>query len=44
LRERPDPEPPRRSLHLSRTLDGRRELAASLDPEGGELLEHAPRR
>jgi hypothetical protein len=43
LRERPDPEPPRRSLHLSRTLDGRRELAASLDPEGGELLERALR-
>ena len=38
----PDPEPAvRRRLHLSRTLDGRRELSGSFDPEAGLLAETA---
>lgn len=39
----PGPELPERSLHLSRTMDGRRELSGSLDPEGGALAERALR-
>jgi Domain of unknown function (DUF222) len=40
-----DPEPvlPERSLHLSRILDGRRELAGSFDPEGGAVIATALR-
>ena len=40
-----DPEPvlPERSLHLSRILDGRRELSGSFDPEGGEVIATALR-
>jgi hypothetical protein len=34
---------PERSLHVSRTLDGRRELSGSLDPEAGALAECALR-
>jgi hypothetical protein len=43
--EHPDDEPklPERTLHLSRTLDGRRELSGSLDPEAGALVECALR-
>jgi hypothetical protein len=35
-----DPEPvlPERALHLSRILDGRRELSGSFDPEGGAII------
>jgi len=40
-----DPEPvlPERSLHLSRILDGRRELSGSFDPEGGDVIATALR-
>jgi Domain of unknown function (DUF222) len=40
-----DPEPvlPERWLHLSRILDGRRELSGSLDPEGGAVIATAVR-
>ena len=40
-----DPEPavPERSLHLSRTLDGRHELAGSFDPESGAVIATALR-
>jgi hypothetical protein len=40
-----DPEPvlPERSLHLSRILDGRRELSGSFDPEGGSVIATALR-
>lgn len=45
LHDPTDPEPrrPQRRLHLSNTLNGRRELSASLDPEAGELAEAALR-
>ncbi|MBW3549069.1 MAG: 13E12 repeat family protein, partial [Actinobacteria bacterium] len=36
--EGPEPDQRRRSAHASRTLDGRVELDASLDPEGGEVV------
>jgi len=36
--DRKDPEPPRRSLHHSPTLDGRFETKASFDAEGGAVL------
>ena len=36
-----DDAAPRRSLRLSRTLDGRRELSGSFDAEGGAVLEAA---
>jgi hypothetical protein len=39
----PEPRPPERRLHLSRTMDGRRELSGSLDPEAGALAELALR-
>ncbi|HMG42220.1 MAG TPA: DUF222 domain-containing protein [Acidimicrobiales bacterium] len=40
-----DPEParPERRLHLSRTMDGRRELSGSLDAEAGAIAETALR-
>ena len=40
-----DPEPvlPERSLHLSRILDGRRELSGSFDSEGGAVIATALR-
>jgi hypothetical protein len=38
-----DPTPPERSLHLSRILDGRRELSGSFDPEGGAVIATALR-
>jgi hypothetical protein len=38
-----DETPPHRSLHLSRTLDGRRETRGSFDPEGGSVVETALR-
>ncbi|HMG43641.1 MAG TPA: DUF222 domain-containing protein, partial [Acidimicrobiales bacterium] len=40
-----DPEParPERRLHLSRTMNGRRELSGSLDPEAGAITETALR-
>jgi len=41
--DEPEPKEPGRSLHLSRTLDGRRELSGSLDPEAGALAEVALR-
>jgi 5-methylcytosine-specific restriction protein A len=41
--DRTDPEPPRRSLHHSPTLDGRFETKAGFDPEGGTLLATALR-
>jgi hypothetical protein len=34
----PDKPQPERSLHLSRILDGRRELSGSFDPEGGAVI------
>jgi hypothetical protein len=37
----PDPDVPRRALHLSPTLDGRGRLDADLDPEAHELLRRA---
>ncbi|HEV2069733.1 MAG TPA: DUF222 domain-containing protein [Acidimicrobiales bacterium] len=36
--EGPEPDQRRRSAHASRTLDGRVELDASLDPEDGEVV------
>ena len=39
----PEPDMPERRLHLSHTLDGRRELTASLDAEAGALVETALR-
>jgi hypothetical protein len=41
--DEPEPHQPERSLHLSKTLGGRRELSASLDPEAGALAETALR-
>jgi len=40
-----DPEPalPERALHLSRILDGRRELSGSFDPEAGAVIATALR-
>ena len=40
-----DPEParPERHLHVSRTMNGRRELSGSLDPEAGAITETALR-
>ncbi|MGH9251559.1 MAG: DUF222 domain-containing protein [Acidimicrobiales bacterium] len=35
----PDQPQPERSLHLSRILDGRRELSGSFDPEGGSVID-----
>jgi hypothetical protein len=39
----PDKPQPERSLHLSRILDGRRELSGSFDPEGGAVIDTALR-
>ena len=39
----PEPVLPERSLHLSRVLDGRRELTGSFDPEGGAVIATALR-
>ena len=39
----PDSPQPERSLHLSRILDGRRELSGSFDPEGGAVIATALR-
>jgi Domain of unknown function (DUF222) len=39
----PEPAVPERSLHLSRILDGRRELSGSFDPEGGAVIATALR-
>ena len=39
----PEPPLPVRSLHLSRILDGRRELTGSFDPEGGAVIATALR-
>ena len=39
----PEPVLPERSLHLSRILDGRRELSGSFDPEGGAVIATALR-
>ncbi len=39
----PDKPLPERSLHLSRILDGRRELSGSFDPEGGAVIATALR-
>jgi hypothetical protein len=39
----PDTPQPERSLHLSRILDGRRELSGSFDPEGGAVIATALR-
>lgn len=39
----PDKPQPERSLHLSRILDGRRELSGSFDPEGGDVIATALR-
>ena len=39
----PDKPQPERSLHLSRILDGRRELSGSFDPEGGAVIATALR-
>ncbi len=41
LGDDPDPDEPRRSLHLSPTLEGRGRLDASLDPEAMELARRA---
>jgi Domain of unknown function (DUF222) len=41
--DNPDKPQPERSLHLSRILDGRRELSGSFDPEGGEVIATALR-
>jgi Domain of unknown function (DUF222) len=38
-----EPPLPERSLHLSRILDGRRELSGSFDPEGGAVIATAVR-
>jgi hypothetical protein len=43
LGDDPDTPQPERSLHLSRIMDGRRELSGSFDPEGGALIEAALR-
>jgi hypothetical protein len=43
LGDDPDPAVPERSLHLSRILDGRRELSGSFDPEGGAVIDTALR-
>ena len=43
LGDDPDKPQPERSLHLSRTLDGRRELSGSFDPEGGAVIATALR-
>ena len=43
LDDPPDKGEPERSLHLSRILDGRRELRGSFDPEAGSLIETAIR-
>ncbi|MGH9191705.1 MAG: DUF222 domain-containing protein, partial [Acidimicrobiales bacterium] len=39
LGDDPDKPVPARSLHLSRILDGRRELSGSFDPEGGSVID-----
>ena len=39
----PDKAQTERSLHLSRILDGRRELSGSFDPEGGAVIDTALR-
>jgi hypothetical protein len=39
----PDKSEPERSLHMSRILDGRREVRGSFDPEAGSLIETAIR-
>jgi hypothetical protein len=39
--DRDDPEPPRRSLHHSETLEGRFETKASWDPEAGTIISTA---
>jgi hypothetical protein len=39
----PDTPQPERSLHLSRILDGRRELSGSFDPEAGSVIDTALR-
>jgi hypothetical protein len=43
LGDDPDKPLPERSLHLSRILDGRRELSGSFDPEGGAVIDTALR-
>jgi hypothetical protein len=43
LGDPPEPALPVRSLHLSRILDGRRELSGSFDPEGGAVIAAALR-
>jgi len=43
LGDDPDTPQPQRSLHLSRILDGRRELSGSFDPEGGAVIDTALR-
>src|SRR5918995_342827 len=43
LDDPPDTPEPQRSLHVSRILDGRRELRGSFDPEAGSLIETAIR-
>jgi Domain of unknown function (DUF222) len=43
LGDEPDRPVPERSLHLSRILDGRRELSGSFDPEGGAVIATALR-
>ncbi len=43
LGDDPDKPSPERSLHLSRILDGRRELSGSFDPEGGSVIATALR-
>ena len=43
LGDDPDKPQPDRSLHLSRILDGRRELSGSFDPEGGSVIATALR-
>ncbi|HZA79710.1 MAG TPA: DUF222 domain-containing protein, partial [Acidimicrobiales bacterium] len=43
LDDPPDTPQPERSLHVSRILDGRRELRGSFDPEAGSLIETAIR-
>ncbi len=43
LGDDPDKPEPERSLHLSRILDGRRELSGSFDPEGGAVIATALR-
>src|SRR5919106_1724901 len=43
LDDPPDTPQPQRSLHVSRILDGRRELRGSFDPEAGSLIDTAIR-